>query len=457
MRRYGASVRGLSGLGAGLVLAAWPVWAMADGGANPSGLALPAGAGALPPEVEAARQQAETAKKEAEASLKKAREEQEALQRQAEDQERQQRRGNVRAVPQGFGRFQVQVRQVEGGEERLREARERAEAMHKEFRERAEAAQKEAAERAKLFQARSRRGMLGVMTMPVPPAVRAHVTLPAGQGLSVEQVMPESIAAKAGLKQYDILLAADGKPMRSQTDLTEVVAQAEGKTIKLEVVREGKPRTIEVAIPAADANVPAGGGGLVLRAAPSIQFGEEGILIQQFGGGGFGGLKLPENCRVEVRQDKDGPAKIKVEFEGKTYETTADKLDDLPESLREPLRRMTVGNVLRMSVPQMRVEAIPAGGAFPPGAVPPMPLQPPRGGLVPAFPPQGDAAEIRKEVAALKKQLEELRRELNTDDLKEQLDSLRTILRDLNGPDKKPAKADKVKVAKPESDAKDEK
>ena len=59
---------------------------------------------------------------------------------------------------------------------------------------------------------------LGIYCSPVPPALRAHVTLPEKQGLLAMSITKDSPAAKAGIAQYDILLRAGGKPLADPRD-----------------------------------------------------------------------------------------------------------------------------------------------------------------------------------------------------------------------------------------------
>ncbi len=91
-----------------------------------------------------------------------------------------------------------------------------------------------------------RKYWLGIHCMSVPPALRAHVPLPAKQGLLVMLVAKDSPAAKAGIAQYDILLRAGGKPLADAHELLDAVEAAKENKLKIDLVRGGKPRTIEV-------------------------------------------------------------------------------------------------------------------------------------------------------------------------------------------------------------------
>src|SRR5450432_1577946 len=62
---------------------------------------------------------------------------------------------------------------------------------------------------------------IGLLGGPIPAdnPLRAHVDLPENQGLLVANIVPKGPAAKAGLKQYDILLKGNGKDLHEMKDL----------------------------------------------------------------------------------------------------------------------------------------------------------------------------------------------------------------------------------------------
>ena len=66
-------------------------------------------------------------------------------------------------------------------------------------------------------------------------------------GALVVKVMPDTPAGKSGLKVDDIILTFDGKTIRNNSHLQSVVSQTPpGKTVKVEVWRDGKKQTIDV-------------------------------------------------------------------------------------------------------------------------------------------------------------------------------------------------------------------
>ena len=94
-------------------------------------------------------------------------------------------------------------------------------------------------------------GWLGVAIQNISPAIAKSLGLNPEQpeGALVASVVGGSPAAKAGLKSGDVILSADGRPIRGAHDLPRLVAETPvGKTLKLSVVRDGQPQTIAATI-----------------------------------------------------------------------------------------------------------------------------------------------------------------------------------------------------------------
>ncbi|MCB1078691.1 MAG: PDZ domain-containing protein, partial [Verrucomicrobiae bacterium] len=93
------------------------------------------------------------------------------------------------------------------------------------------------------------RPWLGVATAPVDPAVREHLELPEGFGVSVEYVVEDSPAATAGLKAHDILIRLDDQRLTTPEHLSTLVrSMAKGNRIKLTVIRKGAEQTVEAVL-----------------------------------------------------------------------------------------------------------------------------------------------------------------------------------------------------------------
>jgi Peptidase family M28/PDZ domain/PA domain len=66
------------------------------------------------------------------------------------------------------------------------------------------------------------------------------------KGVKITGTTPNSAAAKAGLKANDILTQFDTKKIETLYDLTDALnAATPGRTIKLQILRDGKPMTLE--------------------------------------------------------------------------------------------------------------------------------------------------------------------------------------------------------------------
>ena len=88
---------------------------------------------------------------------------------------------------------------------------------------------------------RVRYARLGVAVTDAPADVGGR------EGVKVERVEPGSGAEKAGLRPGDVIVAVDGKPVRSSAELRGRVALAPiESSVKVEVMRDGKPTTIDV-------------------------------------------------------------------------------------------------------------------------------------------------------------------------------------------------------------------
>src|SRR5690606_30455092 len=71
---------------------------------------------------------------------------------------------------------------------------------------------------------RVERGWLGVQIQPVTPDIAESVGLDQARGALVAGVQADSPAQRAGLRQGDIILSFDGRPVEKLRDLTQAVA-----------------------------------------------------------------------------------------------------------------------------------------------------------------------------------------------------------------------------------------
>jgi serine protease Do len=86
------------------------------------------------------------------------------------------------------------------------------------------------------------RGWMGVTINPVSEDVAATYGLSEGGGAYVSSVTPGSPAEKAGLQPEDVVLAADGRAIKDNSDLSRYIAsRSPGTPVSLDIVR-GKDR-----------------------------------------------------------------------------------------------------------------------------------------------------------------------------------------------------------------------
>ena len=93
------------------------------------------------------------------------------------------------------------------------------------------------------------RGWLGVTIQKITPELARSFNLSHPQGALVAEVMPNSPAARGGLRQGDVITAFDGTEIRDMHELPRVVAKTPvGKEIQVEILRQGKTKTLAVKV-----------------------------------------------------------------------------------------------------------------------------------------------------------------------------------------------------------------
>jgi len=94
------------------------------------------------------------------------------------------------------------------------------------------------------------RGFIGVTTDTVTADVAEQLGLPRDtKGALISDIDSGSPASKAGLKRADVILAVNDHVVLSQEDLRFTIAQMlPDTTVKLKIVRDGKPRTVNVTL-----------------------------------------------------------------------------------------------------------------------------------------------------------------------------------------------------------------
>lgn len=94
-----------------------------------------------------------------------------------------------------------------------------------------------------------KRGLLGIKGMEMSADIAKAFKLNVQRGAFVSEVLPNLGSAKAGVKSGDIIVSLNDKPLSSFAELRSRIATTEpGAKVKLGLIREGKPLTVEVTL-----------------------------------------------------------------------------------------------------------------------------------------------------------------------------------------------------------------
>jgi S1-C subfamily serine protease len=119
--------------------------------------------------------------------------------------------------------------------------------------------------------------LLGAMMAPMSQQMSVQTGQPAGRGVLLTGVIPNTPAATAGLRPGDILLKVDGRPVAIPRDVVAIMAEMpNGRTVRLGVLRDGDVR---------DMNLVVGPAGVAAAAPmPSQNTGQAGMAISPTAG-----------------------------------------------------------------------------------------------------------------------------------------------------------------------------
>jgi len=94
-----------------------------------------------------------------------------------------------------------------------------------------------------------KRAYLGVMIKPVDANFARVLNVATGQGAIVNDVVPSSPAAKAGVERQDVILDFNGHKVGGTKELQGIVERLEvGKTYNMTVIRDGKQLSVPVTV-----------------------------------------------------------------------------------------------------------------------------------------------------------------------------------------------------------------
>jgi hypothetical protein len=214
---------------------------------------------------------------------------------------------------------------------------------------------------------------LGVILGPVSPAVRAQLDVPEGVGLSIDGVVEGGPAAKAGVRQFDVIREFNGQVVRSVAHLTALVKVAgAGTKVPLKLVRGGRETVVEAMLEARGA-VPGADDGGVVQAWPGVIELQQMIPPGAVGNGGAQVLTIgPAALGATTVSDGRGTVELRWANGRKTVTVkdprgrevysgpldTAEDLEQVPEESRAWVREIDAGQ--QVSPPVRPGTAVPA-------------------------------------------------------------------------------------------------
>jgi serine protease DegQ len=94
-----------------------------------------------------------------------------------------------------------------------------------------------------------KRGLLGIRGSEMTADLAKAFNLDSQRGAFVNEVLPESGAAKAGIKSGDVIITLDGQPLSSFAELrAKVGSEGPGIVVKLGILRGGKAMDVNVTL-----------------------------------------------------------------------------------------------------------------------------------------------------------------------------------------------------------------
>lgn len=151
------------------------------------------------------------------------------------------------------------------------------------------------------------RGWLGVVIQEVNKDLAESFGLDKPAGALVAQVLENGPAAKGGLQVGDVILSMNGQPVVMSADLPHLVGSLkDGEKAKLEIIRNGKRQTLDVAVgamPDDDADITAGADGSTERSSNRL-----GVAVADLTAEQKKSLELKGG--VVIKEVQDGPAAL---------------------------------------------------------------------------------------------------------------------------------------------------
>jgi serine protease Do len=100
---------------------------------------------------------------------------------------------------------------------------------------------------------RVRRAAMGTTLVDLKPRIAKQFNLEPNLGILIYQIIDDSVAKRAGLEKYDVILEFAGERVRSSSSLQEVIERTPiGSMQDIRVLRKGKELTLQVELATVD-------------------------------------------------------------------------------------------------------------------------------------------------------------------------------------------------------------
>jgi serine protease Do len=157
------------------------------------------------------------------------------------------------------------------------------------------------------------RGYIGVGLTNVTPALQQALDLGPSSGALVQDVAPDRPAERAGLRLYDVVVAADGQPIHSDDDLIRYISgRRPGTVTSLSLWREGATRSLSVKLGERPVDSSTSRSRALVTPAAAQNLGPLGLVVRDLDAAAVARLRLPLTMQgVYVSEvDPAGPARL---------------------------------------------------------------------------------------------------------------------------------------------------
>lgn len=203
------------------------------------------------------------------------------------------------------------------------------------------------------------RGWLGVSIRNLNPGLAQSFEYPEGKnGVLVDDVVPDSPAAKAGFKASDIIMQMNGQPVKNATQLqTQVTLTQPGQKVRFQVWRDKKTIDLEVTLQELKESFLRGmGGGQGPGGAPgaperfeSDELGLSAVTPTTEQAKKFGWSEAPKGAMVVEVQPAGEAASLGIQ-PGDVIESVQSQKIESAGDLEEALKKVSIGDGFRMYV-----------------------------------------------------------------------------------------------------------